>query len=189
MPEFDTPGHTSSWGPGAGPNFLTRCYDQDGNPDGTLGPINPIYAENYLLMKRLLTEVAQVFDDAYLHLGGDEVPFGCWESNPDITEYMAANNLTTYPQLEQQWVQGMVEIAESLKKHYVVWEEVFVNGVKINNNTVVEVTIITVRLMSKDSCRFGRITTAGTKRWKQLQNLDIRNCFKSRSKSLYCFNL
>ena len=147
MPEFDTPGHTSSWGPGAGPNFLTRCYDQDGNPDGTLGPINPIYAENYLLMKRLLTEVAQVFEDAYLHLGGDEVPFGCWESNPDVTEYMAANNLTTYPQLEQQWVQGMVEIAESLKKHYVVWEEVFVNGVKINNNTVVEVTLITARLI------------------------------------------
>jgi len=34
---------------------------------------------------------------------------------------------------------GMVDIAHDLKKNYVVWEEVFVNGVKISNETVVEV--------------------------------------------------
>lgn len=33
----------------------------------------------------------------------------------------------------------MVDIAHDLKKNYVVWEEVFVNGVKISNETVVEV--------------------------------------------------
>ncbi|CAG5113336.1 Oidioi.mRNA.OKI2018_I69.chr2.g7447.t1.cds [Oikopleura dioica] len=138
VPEFDTPGHTDAWGPGGGPKFLTPCY-RNGEPDGSHGPINPIYQENYDLMRKLFTEVNEVFRDSYLHLGGDEVPFGCWKSNPDITAYMAKNNLTTYAQLEQVWVQGMVDIAHDLKKNYVVWEEVFVNGVKISNETVVEV--------------------------------------------------
>ncbi|CAG5113403.1 Oidioi.mRNA.OKI2018_I69.chr2.g7514.t1.cds [Oikopleura dioica] len=138
VPEFDTPGHTDAWGPGGGPKFLTPCY-HNGEPDGSHGPINPIYQENYDLMRKLFTEVNEVFRDSYLHLGGDEVPFGCWKSNADITAYMAKNNLTTYAQLEQLWVQGMVDIAHDLKKNYVVWEEVFVNGVKISNETVVEV--------------------------------------------------
>lgn len=138
VPEFDTPGHTSAWGPGGGPKFLTPCYS-NGNPTGKLGPINPIYDENYALMQKLFTEVNDVFTDAYLHLGGDEVPFSCWQSNPDITAFMKDKNLTTYAELEQQWVQGMVNIAEQLNKNYVVWEEVFVNGVKLNNHTVVEV--------------------------------------------------
>jgi len=114
VPEFDTPGHTDSWGPGAGPKFLTPCY-KNGQPDGTRGPINPIYQENYDLMRKLFTEVNQVFSDSYLHLGGDEVPFGCWKSNPDITDYMTKHNLTTYAQIEQVWVQGLLNILNILR--------------------------------------------------------------------------
>ena len=58
-------------------------------------------------MRKLFTEVNEVFADSYLHLGGDEVPFGCWKSNPDITDYMTKHNLTTYAQIEQVWVQGL----------------------------------------------------------------------------------
>ena len=86
IPEFDTPGHTESWGPGAGDGFLTKCCDSKGVPDGTVGPIDPSVQANYDLMKTLFGEVKELFKDEFIHLGGDEVPFNCWKSNPNITK-------------------------------------------------------------------------------------------------------
>lgn len=56
IPEFDTPGHSLSWGPGAGDGFLTACYEGD-KPTGTFGPIDPTFKSNYDLMIMLYSEV------------------------------------------------------------------------------------------------------------------------------------
>lgn len=71
--EFDTPGHTRSWGV-SHPEILTAC---GGVFDGKLGPIDPTKDESYEFMKKLLTEVVDVFPDEYVHLGGDEGLNGC----------------------------------------------------------------------------------------------------------------
>jgi len=140
IPEFDTPGHTASWGPGAPPRFLTSCCDENGVPkDGKFGPIDPTLPENYELVGKLFAEVAEVFPDEYFHIGGDEVPFGCWKSNPNITLFMEQNKIKTYADLESLWVTGMIEIVRKLGMEYVVWEEVFNNGVKLDAQTIVEV--------------------------------------------------
>ena len=52
---------------------------------------------------------------------------------------MKDNNITSYPKLEEVWIQQVVNITEQNKFDYIVWEEVFNNGVNINKNTVVEV--------------------------------------------------
>ena len=52
---------------------------------------------------------------------------------------MKKANLTTYAQLESLWVTGVIGIAENLDLSYIVWEEVFTNGVKVNNETVIDV--------------------------------------------------
>lgn len=70
-------GHVESWGKGA-PQLLTKCYDQKGKPDGSVGPFDPTVMSTYEFMLTLLTEVFHVFPDRYVHLGGDEVPSGCW---------------------------------------------------------------------------------------------------------------
>ncbi len=71
-------GHTLSWGEGY-PRILADCYDKEGKPLETKGPMNPASNETYELLWSLLLEVAAVFPDNYLHLGGDEVPFECWK--------------------------------------------------------------------------------------------------------------
>lgn len=71
-------GHTASWGKGY-PELLTQCYDDQGVPNGQLGPLDPTKNSTYNALWLLLREAAQVFPDSYLHLGGDEVPFDCWQ--------------------------------------------------------------------------------------------------------------
>lgn len=61
------------------------------------------------------------------------MPFKCWMSNPNITNFMKENKIATYADLESIWVQEMIKISENLNKQYIVWEEVFNNGVKVRN--------------------------------------------------------
>jgi len=44
---------------------------------------------------------------------------------------MHKNDLKHFADLESIWVQGIIEIAQKLDFEYVVWEEVFTNGVKV----------------------------------------------------------
>ncbi|KAJ8261251.1 hypothetical protein COCON_G00169740 [Conger conger] len=136
--EFDTPGHTQAWGKGQ-MGLLTPCYAGD-SPSGTFGPVNPILNTTYEFMSQFFKEVSAVFPDAYVHLGGDEVDFTCWKSNPDIQKFMDAQGFgTDYSKLESYYIQKILDIVASTSKGYMVWQEVFDNKVKINPDTLVQV--------------------------------------------------
>jgi hypothetical protein len=61
------------------------------------------------------------------------------KSNPDLTAFMAANDLASYEKLENYFIQHVVDILDGLGSNYLVWEEVFVNGVDLPESTVVHV--------------------------------------------------
>uniref|UniRef100_A0A8D0YNE3 Beta-hexosaminidase n=1 Tax=Sus scrofa TaxID=9823 RepID=A0A8D0YNE3_PIG len=109
LAEFDTPGHTQSWGPGV-PGLLTPCYSGS-QPSGTFGPVNPTLNYTYEFMSTFFSEISSVFPDFYLHLGGDEVDFTCW----------------------------LLGIVSGYGKGYVVWQEVFDNKVKVRPDTIIQV--------------------------------------------------
>ncbi|OWF43172.1 Beta-hexosaminidase subunit beta [Mizuhopecten yessoensis] len=109
IPEFDTPGHTQSWGKGI-QNLLTKCYSS-GKPNGNFGPIDPTLNSTYAFLASFFGEVAEVFPDHYIHLGGDEVSFSCC----------------------------LLNIINSLKKGYLIWQEVIDNGATVRADTIVEV--------------------------------------------------
>uniref|UniRef100_A0A671V8D4 Beta-hexosaminidase n=1 Tax=Sparus aurata TaxID=8175 RepID=A0A671V8D4_SPAAU len=109
LPEFDSPGHTTSWGKGQ-PGLLTPCY-KGGTPSGTFGPVNPALPSTYRFMARLFKEVSSVFPDSYVHLGGDEVDFHCC----------------------------IVNITSALNKTSIVWQDVFDYHERRTSLSVVEV--------------------------------------------------
>lgn len=146
LAEFDTPGHSLSWGAGQ-PGLLTQCYNTTtGQPiPGSYGPIDPTKPANFAFLQSLLSEVATVFPDQYIHVGGDEVSFTCWASNPNIAAWMAANGLPAgnYAALESYYVQKVLDMVNTLPpagtKAPMAWQEVFDNGLKLAPDTVVAV--------------------------------------------------
>jgi len=92
VPEFDTPGHIGAAAKGQ-PGLATVCYDDNGKPTGLLGPADPTNEKNYDFMRTILTDFKNVFHDDYVHLGGDEVGFGCWKSNKNISDWMYQHNI------------------------------------------------------------------------------------------------
>uniref|UniRef100_A0A1B0CZC5 Beta-hexosaminidase n=1 Tax=Phlebotomus papatasi TaxID=29031 RepID=A0A1B0CZC5_PHLPP len=135
LPEFDTPGHTRSWGV-SHPELLTQCHLPYA---GKLGPIDPTKVEVYSFIRELFGEVTQAFPEQYFHLGGDEVGFECWSTNPDIVEYMKSKNYTRFEQLEEEFIQKVVDILDDLKSKSIVWQEVYQNQVRLPQGTVVQV--------------------------------------------------
>ena len=71
------PGHTLSWGLGY-PEIKSTCYHGSEPLDGPLGPVDPTKNETYLFMGRLFQEIFSVFQDHFVHLGGDELKTDCW---------------------------------------------------------------------------------------------------------------
>ncbi|KAJ8980186.1 hypothetical protein NQ317_011431 [Molorchus minor] len=134
----DADGHTRSWGV-AKPELLTECYDNE-TKTGKLGPIDPTKNNTYSFLKELFEEIGETFPDQYIHLGGDEVGFECWESNSDINAFMKANDIVgDYSALESYYIQKLINIVDQLNSSSIVWEEVFSNGVILPNKTIVHV--------------------------------------------------
>ncbi|KAG7276262.1 hypothetical protein CRUP_018644 [Coryphaenoides rupestris] len=138
IPEFDSPGHTQSWGKGQ-PNLLTPCYS-GGTPSGMFGPVNPASTLSYQFISQFFKEVTLVFPDSYFHLGGDEVDFTCWKSNPDVQVFMKKMGFgQDYIKLESFYMENIVNITSALNKTSIVWQDVFDYHERIPKETVLQI--------------------------------------------------
>jgi len=72
--------------------LLTACYS-NGKPNGQRYAVDPVRDYSYTFLRNLFQEVSNVFQDQYIHMGGDEVSFDCWQSNPTIQEFYEITQL------------------------------------------------------------------------------------------------
>ncbi|KAL4235005.1 hypothetical protein ACF0H5_006644 [Mactra antiquata] len=158
-PEFDTPGHTYSWGLSR-PDILTQCYQGDRPVDGYLGPMDPSKNETFRFLKNFFKDVLHQFKDQYIHLGGDEVPMTCWQSNMEITKFLAklegkseteVRNADPYyysydiRKVLEYYVTRLIKDLKSLGAkrssgvRMVFWQEIMNNNVQLPNDTIIQV--------------------------------------------------
>ncbi len=65
-----------SWGRSY-PELLTTCYD-NGKPTFYKGHLDVLSNTTWAFLRDFFREIAEVFPDRLLHIGGDEVPQECW---------------------------------------------------------------------------------------------------------------
>lgn len=144
IPEFDSPGHVDSFGR-TFPEFITTCWN-DGKPfqgiyskQAKAEIFNPTVEKLYPVLKNFLSELKSVFKDDYIHLGNDEVYYKCWQSNPNITEWMQKMNFSEYHQLEAYYTNRLLKITKNLGKKATVWQDVYDNGVRPDKDTYIQI--------------------------------------------------
>jgi hexosaminidase len=125
VPEFDLPGHATSWlvshpelSSGPGPYAIERHW-------GVFDPVmDPTNEGTYALLKDFFAEMAPLFPDPYVHLGGDENNGVQWSANPRIQDFIRAHHLGDNPGLQAYFNRRVGEIFSQLGKRMIGWDEI-----------------------------------------------------------------
>jgi hexosaminidase len=126
VPEFDMPGHTTSLlvaypdlGSAPGPYALARAA---GIHDATLDPTRE---STYRFLDRFYGEMASLFPDEYVHIGGDEVSSKTdWNTNARIQQFMRDHDLKDNHALQGHFNHRLVQLLATRGKKVVGWDEV-----------------------------------------------------------------
>ncbi|HEU0184587.1 MAG TPA: family 20 glycosylhydrolase [Blastocatellia bacterium] len=125
VPEFDMPGHTASWFVGypelaskPGPYRIERAW-------GIIKPVmDPSNEQVYKFLDGFLGEMAALFPDAYMHIGGDEVEPDDWDENPKIQAFIQEKGLKDSHGLQAYFNQRLSKILTKHRKKMIGWDEI-----------------------------------------------------------------
>src|SRR5438128_835493 len=125
MPEFDIPGHSTSWlvgypeiGSAPGPYKIERGA-------GIFEPaLDPTREQTYKFLDAFLGEMAALFPDAYLHIGGDENEGKQWDRNPQIQAFMKEKGIKDNHALQAYFNQRILKILQKHHKKMIGWDEI-----------------------------------------------------------------
>ena len=125
VPEFDLPGHATSWfcshpelASAPGPYTVETRF-------GVFGPtFNPANEATYAFLDRFLGEMAALFPDPCLHIGGDENNGKQWDANPAIQAFMKKNGLPDNHALQAYFNQRMYTMLKRHGKRMIGWDEI-----------------------------------------------------------------
>jgi hexosaminidase len=125
MPEFDIPGHATSWfvafpefASAPGPYRIERRF-------GVFDPaFNPADENVYAFFDRFFAEMAGLFSDPYVHIGGDENDGRQWDANPQIREFKNARGFADNRALQAYFNGRIQKILSALGKKMVGWDEI-----------------------------------------------------------------
>jgi hexosaminidase len=137
VPEFDIPGHTTSWFVGypelasaPGPYQISRIWGVHDNV------MDPTKDETYQFLDKFFKEMVKLFPDEYIHIGGDENNGKHWNANQDIQAFMKKHNIPDNYALQSYFNRRVQKILAKYGKKMVGWDEIFHPG--LPNDIVIQ---------------------------------------------------
>ena len=126
IPEIDMPGHASAIAvaypelmSAPGPYEMERHW-------GVLKPVlDPTKEATYTFAEAMVSELAAIFPDPYLHIGGDEVDDTQWKESAAIQKFMRDNTLADSHALQAYFNRKLETILEKHHRQMVGWDEIF----------------------------------------------------------------
>lgn len=125
VPEFDMPGHTTAWMVGhpelasaPGPYEIEKYF-------GVFDPtMDPSKESTYRFLGKFFREMARLFPDEYIHIGGDENNGKQWDSNAQIRAFMQKKGIKDNHELQAYFNKRLLKILEKNKKKMMGWDEI-----------------------------------------------------------------
>jgi hexosaminidase len=137
IPEFDLPGHATSWLVGypelasaPGPYEIQRRW-------GIFEPtMDPTREETYRFLDAFLDEMTPLFPDRFFHIGGDEVEETQWKMSATIQAFAREHGLADSAQLHAYFNRRLQDLVKRHGKTMVGWDEVLAPG--LASDTVIQ---------------------------------------------------
>jgi hexosaminidase len=125
VPEFDMPGHATSWfvgypqlASGPGPYSIERKF-------GIFDPaMDPSREATYEFLDGFIGEMTALFPDAFFHIGGDEVNGEQWKKTAHIQAFMNDHRIKDNHDLQAYFTKQVQRIVAKHGKRTEGWDEV-----------------------------------------------------------------
>jgi hexosaminidase len=143
VPEIDVPGHSMSAIASYPELSCTKDTTTKVNPgssfsewydNGTFkmridNTLNPSDEKVYVFLDKVFTEMAALFPNPYIHVGGDECYKGFWTKDPGCQDLMKKMNMTHPEELQAYFMKRVEDILKSKGKKMIGWDEILEGGV------------------------------------------------------------
>ncbi|CAF3043999.1 unnamed protein product [Rotaria socialis] len=125
VPEFDIPGHTTSWFVGY-PELATDPgpYQISTNWGVLKSTMDPTKETTYKFLDVFFEEMTKLFPDLYFHIGGDEVEGTHWAQSPTIQKFIFDNKLRNKNGLQAYFNKRVQALLKKYGKIMIGWEEI-----------------------------------------------------------------
>ncbi|MDK1290518.1 family 20 glycosylhydrolase [Pseudoalteromonas umbrosa] len=137
IPEIDLPGHASALAvaypdlmASPGPYAMERGW-------GVFKPlIDPSNPNTGVFIKHIIAELAAIFPDPYVHIGGDEVKPDHWLESEAVKAYMQTQGLNSAIELHNHFNLRVQSLLSAYNKVLMGWDEIFQS--ELNNAVVIQ---------------------------------------------------
>ncbi|CAF4602908.1 unnamed protein product, partial [Didymodactylos carnosus] len=138
VPEFDIPGHTTSWLVGY-PHLASapEVYKIERGWGVFKPTMDPSRETTFEFLDAFFNETTSLFPDKYFHIGGDEVEGSQWTRSNLIQTWKTQLSLSTNHDIQRYFTRRVQQLLSKYNRFIVGWDEIL-SAVESNSSSVIQ---------------------------------------------------